>query len=879
MPVHSRVTTPSAFATGKTKRVPVETGSPVYGEDLFAIKYWRGSDGFYDIKNGIDLENKGGLVWVKQAAGASNQPMVWFDTLAGVQKYYTLDNATYQQTDSQAIVSFNTDGFRIGSNNNWNHNNVNGYVCYTWAKHEKFFTMLTYTGGDNDSGTIDIPHDLNGEPGMVVVKSQSDASGGSYEDRNGWIVWQRGQNSQTAPGNMHYFTFLNKDNGPSIDNGYFPNSTLPSDPGMTRTHIRVGNNLNRPGIVYHVYIWGHNELPEDCIFGPERNKPMIFNGIIPDSSQNFIEQDMGMPVQWLLNKSNDGWGDYGGSYRVVDKMRGMNAKSDSPWFSVRAQSPQVQEGSYGSIGYKSARGFTPNSQFGSTSAIYMGIGDSAYKNVSENTTLNPTVRGVLQSFANDGEPTTLALGGDLGSGSDVDRPTRSLDFTLVKRTSSTSGSGASAGPTNLINRVFGNKYTYYAHISGYANTFAVGEGTNPNRSRVNGGYYRMSGGTQPTPQGASSPGYLYMRPPLIEATGRLFAMGLSTHRKFFDIQCYNGVVGNKTVYHNLDFEPAMIWIKPENTRAWTVYHKDVGLSYRMSLGSTTGKVAYTSGQGGIVSVDAEKVVLSNGNLTNETNVIHTMYLFANYPGWSKIGLYNGTGSPATGSNLDIDCGFSPTDGVLNTSNGGPANLLIKRVDAGSNGSWWMWNSHYDNIYQSTSNSGQRGMKLDETGDQWSSGMIKEWIKRNPGETGFRLNAVAQNIMNYAGPDAVTHNFNLTASGSAAYNFASATDRLGSVGGDDPTITVYTGDSIGFQMNASGHPLYIRVSPGGANVSESGISGQGSDTSVVGWAGIQTPGTYYYQCGNHSAMLGQIVVLAAPASEYIFWAIGPDNTPP
>lgn len=473
----------------------------------------------------------------------------------------------------------------------------------------------------------------------------------------------------------------------------------------------------------------------------------------------------------------------------------------------------------------------------------------------------------------------MALGGDLGSGSDVDRPTRSLDFTLVKRTSNTSGSGAYAGPTNLINRVTGNKYTYYAHTSAQSSSFNDDEGTNPNRSRVNGGYYRMSGGTQPTNQGASSPGYLYMRPPLIDSTGRLFAMGLSTHRKFFDIQCYNGVATNKTVYHNLEFEPAMIWIKVQSGTAWTVYHKDVGLSYRMSLGSTTGKVAYTSGQGGIVSVDTEKVVLSNGTLTNDTNVVHTMYLFADYPGWSKIGLYNGTGSPATGSNLDIDCGFSPTDGVLNTANGGPANLLIKRVDTGSDGAWYMWNSHYDNIYPYTANSGQRGMKLNETGNQWSSGVIFEWIKRNPGETGFRLNAVASNIMNYSGPDYMTHNFNLTASGSSAYTFASATDRLGSVSGNNPTITVYTGDSIGFYMNASGHPLYIRVSPGGANVSESGISGQGSDTTPVGWAGIQTPGTYYYQCGNHSAMLGQIVVLAAPVSEYIYWAIGPDNTPP
>ena len=871
MPVHSRVTTPSAFATGKTKRVPVETGSPVYGEDLFAIKYWRGHDGFYDIKNGIDLQNKGGLVWVKMAAGSvTYQDMAWFDTLAGVQKYYTIGNATYQQTDSQAIVSFNTDGFRIGSHVNWNHNNVDGYVCYTWAKHEKFFTMLTYDG--DGEGTRNIAHDLNGELGMVVVKSQSDAG---TEDYNGWIVWQRGQNSQTAPGDMHNFTFLNKDNGPSQDNGYFTNSTLPADPGMTRTHIRVGNNLNVAGVTYHVYIWGHNELPEDCIFGPERNKPMVFNGIIPDSSQNFIEQNMGMPVQWLISK-NSGNGDYASSYRVIDKMRGMNAKSDSPYFSVRAGFADVQEGSFGSIGYKSARGFTPNGQFGGSGTIYMGMGDSAYKNVSENTTLNPTVRGVIQSKAQDGEPTILELGGNLGSGSDVDRPTRSLDFTISKRTSSTSGSGANSGRTFYINRVFGNKYAYYEEATS-ADTFANDEGTNPNRSRVNGGQYRMSGGTQPTPQGASSPGYLYMRPPLIDASGRIFAMALSTHRKFFDIQCYNGVATNKTVYHNLEFEPAMIWIKVESGTDWTVYHKDVGLSYRMALNSSTGKVAYTSGQGGIVSVDEEKVVLSNGTLTNDTNNIHTMYLFANYPGWSKIGLYNGTGTVASGVTQDIDCGFSPTDGVLNTANGGPSNLLIKRVDAGSSGSWWMWNSHYDNIYQSTSSSGQRGMKLDITGDQWSAGMIFEWIKRNPGETGFRLTDVGSNVMNYSGPDALTHNLNVTASGSSAYTL-SGTDRNGSVSGSNPTVTAYVGDTIVFSVSASGHPFYIRVSNGGANVSTPAASGQGNDSGVVGWI-PNTAGTYYYQCGNHAAMIGQIVVQAAPASEYIYWAVGPDNTPP
>ena len=189
----------------------------------------------------------------------------------------------------------------------------------------------------------------------------------------------------------------------------------------------------------------------------------------------------------------------------------------------------------------------------------------------------------------------------------------------------------------------------------------------------------------------------------------------------------------------------------------------------------------------------------------------------------------------------------------------------------------MWNSHYDNIYQYTATSGQRAMQLDEKGNQYSSGAIKEWIKRNPGETGFRLNAVTQNLVNYRF-SAATYTQNVTNSGASAYTL-SGTDRNGSVSGSNPTVTVYTGDQINFAMNASGHPLFIRVSNGGANVSTPAAINQGtaSGGSVI-WI-PNTAGTYYYQCGNHSGMIGQIVVQEAPASEYIFWAIGPDNTPP
>ena len=169
------------------------------------------------------------------------------------------------------------------------------------------------------------------------------------------------------------------------------------------------------------------------------------------------------------------------------------------------------------------------------------------------------------------------------------------------------------------------------------------------------------------------------------------------------------------------------------------------------------------------------------------------------------------------------------------------------------------------------------MKLNETGDQWSSGAIQEWIKRNPGETGFRLTDVGSNIMNYSGPDAVTHNLNVVADTLSSWGITGS-DRNGSVSGGNPTITAYVGDTINFTVSATGHPFYIRVSNGGANVSTPAASGQGTESGVVGWI-PNTAGTYYYQCGNHAAMIGQIVVQALPASEYIYWAVGPDNTPP
>ena len=97
-----------------------------------------------------------------------------------------------------------------------------------------------------------------------------------------------------------------------------------------------------------------------------------------------------------------------------------------------------------------------------------------------------------------------------------------------------------------------------------------------------------------------------------------------------------------------------------------------------------------------------------------------------------------------------------------------------------------------------------------------------------------------------------------------YNI-SGTDRSTThTNASDPGITVYEGDTITFDNSdlSGSHPMYIRVSDGGASVSSPAASGEGTDT--VSWTPT-TAGTYYYQCSvsGHEGMIGTITVTSAP----------------
>lgn len=104
------------------------------------------------------------------------------------------------------------------------------------------------------------------------------------------------------------------------------------------------------------------------------------------------------------------------------------------------------------------------------------------------------------------------------------------------------------------------------------------------------------------------------------------------------------------------------------------------------------------------------------------------------------------------------------------------------------------------------------------------------------------------------------------SGSSAYLF----DQYS---GNNPDIYLHPGQTISFNINASGHPFLIRESSGGTlynigltHVSTTGVvtteaSAQGKVTGTLIWKVPHslTGNTYVYQCQNHAGMVGNLII--------------------
>ena len=150
---------------------------------------------------------------------------------------------------------------------------------------------------------------------------------------------------------------------------------------------------------------------------------------------------------------------------------------------------------------------------------------------------------------------------------------------------------------------------------------------------------------------------------------------------FFDVVAYKG---SSSVYlkdHNLGVVPEMMIVKNRNAAetGWSVYHSALGADYRVQLNSTSASSATSDWDNasdvGTAPTATQFNVKTASVIVNNASYNYIAYLFATLAGVSKVGSYTGTGS-----NVDVDCGFSA----------GARFILIKRTDSASQ--WYLWDS-------------------------------------------------------------------------------------------------------------------------------------------------------------------------------------------
>ena len=113
--------------------------------------------------------------------------------------------------------------------------------------------------------------------------------------------------------------------------------------------------------------------------------------------------------------------------------------------------------------------------------------------------------------------------------------------------------------------------------------------------------------------------------------------------------------------------------------------------------------------------------------------------------------------------------------------------------------------------------------------------------------------IANNGTNTVSEIEVTH------TGQAAYNFGIYP------GLDNPSITLYRGNTYKFILDTQGHPFYIMTEPFKTGIAEdgstsviysTGVSGNGTDKGTLTFTvPTSAPAVLYYQCGNHASMEG------------------------
>ena len=236
------------------------------GSAYFQTATWTGNGSTQSITNGGNSDLQPDWIWTKRRDG-DGQNHHGIDSTRGASKAMVLNDVDGEATKSNGITAFNSDGFSVGTDTNFN-NNTTTYVGWQWvansgttttndasatsvgsidsvyqANTTAGFSIVTYTG-TGSNGTI--AHGLGSTPKWYFVKNRSESSiSGTGQS---WIVYH----SVMAHGAA---MFLNTDDS-KMNHSPFWNSTAPTS---TTFSVGTDSRTNTSGDDYIAYCFAEKQ--------------------------------------------------------------------------------------------------------------------------------------------------------------------------------------------------------------------------------------------------------------------------------------------------------------------------------------------------------------------------------------------------------------------------------------------------------------------------------------------------------------------------------------------------------------------------------------------------------------------------------------------
>lgn len=567
---------------------------PTFVEDYFSIDAYAGNAGSQSLATSVDLSG-GGMIWTK-ARNSSSLSHAITDSNGN---YYNLENSN--TSNNNVYTTFTSSGYTMNNSfGNWNAS-ANDYISYTFAKQEKFFDMVDYTG--NGTETRNISHNLGCKPAIAFLKRKTE-TGGNF------TVKALGTETGNYFPNSYYQSSLNGTGAFSSNLGW--RQVAMNESYLVIDHRPQFNIIsNTSGEEYTIYFFAHD---------PSDTGLSVGGSYIGNGSTTGPEVDLGWEPQFVLIKSAS----IANSWHVFDNHRGLSKQN--------------------------ANDLVINSRPAEAASTFVELTSTGFKITSSSNQVNQNTDTYIYWAIRRGPMRNPTAGSDivetvLRSGTGADATRTASNFADVIMTANVPGTSASG--TRWFDRLRGN----YISINSYTANAETDLSSTP---------YDLALIGQ-----RNSKDYLLKSNGNVNASGtNNYVDWIWTRRKkVFDVVHYVGNGANRTIPHSLDAVPEFMIAKCQNNTFGNAYGMWIEYVGPLAPSATTtgyGRLDTANGQSAWSAYDmfgdkpneTEFSVSSYVGLNN-SGFNYSAFLWSNLAGVCDIGTYTGNGS-----NQYIDCGFS-----------------------------------------------------------------------------------------------------------------------------------------------------------------------------------------------------------------------------